>query len=305
MTKLLIRPGASLQQAKNRPGLPLLIPPPLTDGASSATSLRAPITVVASATPHAVGTWVEVVSALSADVGAVAISLAFPTAASGADTSTLLNLGVGPAAAEIIKIGSIGVGWIHAGSSASGVSQNFAFHPGWLFPLFIPKGSRVAIQTQSLVVSKSYSVLIHFFPLSLNGPIPADKVVSIGDNLAASKGVTLTVPGAINTKGAWTQITAATAEPFAGLGVSIQGGADVSELAAEQLVDIGMGASGNETVLIPDLAVHTTAAEQVTIQSPLVYGVPIPPGARLVARYATSLTGSSLDVSLHGIRRPA
>jgi hypothetical protein len=67
------------------------------------------------------------------------------------------------------------------------------------------------------------------------------------------------------------------------------------------LVDIGIGAASAETVLIADIYVQGSTSESLVLRSPVTYGVDIPAGSRLSARWArASATNSSLDCFLVG-----
>lgn len=295
MTKVALHPGQAIRQQRNLiHAVGWCLPQYLTDGAASASSSR-PATSATGGIAHTVGAWVEVVPSLSADVGFVKITPNATIGSNGVDTSTLVNLGVGAAAAEVAVLENLGVGYF--GHATIGPNQ----HPGWIFPLFIAKGSRVSLQCQGAVINQAVSMRVEFYGL-LQGIKPASKIVTIGANTATSKGVNLATPGGANAEGAWTEITATTTEPFAALGVAIQGGGDIAQANSTGLVDIGMGASGSEVELIPDLAAVITTAETIAVSSPLVHACRLPRGTRLVARNALSVTTSTLDVILYGVR---
>jgi hypothetical protein len=103
-----------------------------------------------------------------------------------------------------------------------------------------------------------------------------------------SKGVAVTVPGSTNTKGAWTQLVASTSAAFSALLITAQGNGDTSFTGANALVDIGIGGSGSETVLISDIHLIVAASETFISTVPMTYGVAIPSGTRISARWACS-----------------
>lgn len=271
-------------------GLPQL----LSDGASAATSNRPATTITASATPHSVGAWQQVVAALSADVGFVRLTPTATIAASTTNTSVLVNLGVGGAGSEVTVLPSLNLGYWSSTTDGQ--------HPGWTFPLFIAAGSRVALQAQAAVISQSVGVRVEFFS-PLPGLEPSTKVVALGAVTASSRGTALATPAANNTEGAWTQIHASTPEPFRALGVAFAGGSDTTLNTGEGLVDIAVGASGAEVPIIRDLMITTSLSEIVRSVSPLVHPCSIPMGSRLAARWQhVSASGNSLDVVLYGVR---
>lgn len=104
---------------------------------------------------------------------------------------------------------------------------------------------------------------------------------------ASSTGVTVS-DASTDTKGTWTQLIAATAYPTAWVMITLHS----TTVAAEGfLVDIGVGASTAEKVLIPDIQF-----EQASVASPaarvLLFPVSIPAGTRISARCANSTAGA-------------
>lgn len=106
--------------------------------------------------------------------------------------------------------------------------------------------------------------------------------------ITSSNGPAITKPGTPNTKGSWVQLIASTAFASAELWlsfnlVSIAGGNDC-------LFDIGIGASGQEQVLVPNLMVS-----QGNTSSGALIRLPawIPAGTRVSARIQSSGTTNS------------
>lgn len=275
-------------------GSGMWLPRLLTDGSSATTSDRPDITVTPNATAHTVGAWSQIVAALSEDVGFLRVVPLTPMDLSG-NNSALLNIGTGAAGSEVTIIDAIGHGYTEK------ISMNT--HPGWLFPIFIARGTRVAARSQGAFPTASSWRFEFFAPVE--GLKASSSILSIGASLAASRGVVLTAPGAINTEAAWTQLIASTVEPYAALGVSIQGGSDTTQSAATQLVDIAVGAAGAEVPIISNIAVEMLATEAMYNKGSLVHPVSVPKGSRLSARYQSSALGGSLDVILHPIRAAA
>lgn len=296
MSLLDIPAGASLHHARRRlHDRGLHVPLLLSDGASAASSSRAAVSFTGGAA-HTMGSWTEIVASLSADVGFVKITPTAATSSSTVNTSALFNLGVGAGGAESIVLDALGVGW-WGGSQAPP-------HPGWLFPIFIPRGSRVAGQVQGAEASKSFSARFEFFS-PINGLIPSRTIKSIGAVTASSRGAVVTASGSANTESAWAEITAATTEPYTALGISVQGGDDTTQSTANLLVDVAAGAAGSEVPLVSDLLFTAAATEQINPNSPLVFPCETPAGVRLAARFQAQFTGGTIDVILHGVRRPA
>lgn len=113
-------------------------------------------------------------------------------------------------------------------------------------------------------------------------------VDTVGEDLATSRGTTVTASSTANTKGSWAQLVAATTYDASGLVVFI------NKLASSDfLVDIGIGASGSERIIVPDLV-----AGYYTRYQAAVYYVPIsiPAGVRIAARCQSISGGATLSV---------
>lgn len=266
----------------------------MSDGVNASASTYATATATASGTPHVKGGWTELIAATSQEVGALEIYLRASTVVVSADSSTLLDVGIGSAGSEEVVIPDIQVGW----RSFSSISPTTALGT---FPVHIPRGVRVAVRAQSTVASKTAQVSAIFYPLKL-GRVPR-KLFVLGVDAASSRGVVLSAPGAANSKGSWTEITSSVPQPLSGLVVCLGGGSDSTVQAGSFLIDIGMGAAGSEQVVVADLSGTATSNEQVVLNQPGgAYDVSVPAGARLAARYASSpSTTGAVDVHLIGV----
>jgi hypothetical protein len=88
------------------------------------------------------------------DVGYIELWFA-GSAGAAADTSILLNLYLGAAAAEVLFIEHIAAGWKAAATVA----------PGYIgFPCYIPAGTRLSMKSQAITASKSVQVLAYLHP---------------------------------------------------------------------------------------------------------------------------------------------
>lgn len=249
------------------------------DSTSSVTV--ATITADAS-TPHTKGAWVELVASTAFRARRITVE-AFGVGSSGAGTSTLLEVGVGAAAAEVVKIPNI----LHGGTlSISGMPCRYEFE------LDIPAGSRIAMRCQALVLSQQVSVSCRLFASGGVSDSPSS-VTTYGIALATSIGTIPGTPGAINTEGSWTQITAGTSEDHGAMSVSIAGSASNTVTASSGLLDIGYGGAGSEVVLIPNIPWSAANTEDIRVLIPAISRVNLPSGTRLAVRIqATSITGN-------------
>lgn len=295
MSKLAVPSGVALGDARRRiNGRGFWSPSLSAAGVDATTSTRATATCTASATPHTKGTWTQVVAATTVEATLLSIGVsgaAFSTGinASNTDTSTLLDIGIGGAGAEVALVANLGVGF-------SLPAARFRI------PVLVPVGSRLSIRAQSVVVSQQVTVGIELGVLPFGKGAP-NHLVTMGADTAASKGVGLAVPGAANTKGAWTEIVAASSEPFDALVIGQQCNADAAAVAGGVLFDIGIGSAGNEVVRLGDLAYQMSGTEICHRYFDPLQPLDIPAGTRIAARYQAGNTGNSVDLVLIGVPR--
>jgi hypothetical protein len=256
-----------------------------SSGASTVQSAAA----VANATPHTKATsWTPLIASTTADIHLLTLETSQSTQAPGADSSTLIDVGIGAAASETAIIPNIPFGYL----GASGRYE---------IPVYIPAGSRISLRSQSVTGSKSVTIYARGFTLP-NSLIPATYVINYGADTATSHGVSLGAAGATNTKTSWTIITSATTERLMAIAVGIQGNAQTTMANAGFLLDIGLGST---EVVIPAAADmgglgNSTEGYQF-LATPTLCPVDIPEGTRISARYQTANTSNQIDVVVLGI----
>lgn len=255
----------------------------------SGTSVRQIYTATASATPHTVGSYAEIVSALSQDISGIFVQITTATNVSAADTSSLINIAIGGAGGEVVVVPNIAVGY-----------KVFTNYTGLFIPIKISKGTRVAFNAQSVIGSKTIACRFIFVYSRRKMPAAPTQIDTYGADTTKSAGVTISNPGAGNTKGSYTEITASTNRPLQGLFISIQGAQSTAISSGSALVDIAIGSAGNEVNIMEDLHCATTTGETVDPITPSTVLWHIPAGTRISARYQRSTT-ISLDVIVHGI----
>lgn len=258
----------------------------LTDASTLASSSRPAKMPSAGSPSFVVGSWTELDASLSDDASGITLMVGSVVNAA-ADCSTLLEIGIGAAAAETV--------WatIQIGYNDSGFS-----HCAYHVPGHIAAGTRVAVRLRSALSGKSVPVIPVFHaaptPVTLGAP------VDYGVNTGTARGVTITAPGSLNTKGAWTEITAATAADLVALTVNVGYAGATDPGSGGVLIDIGYGAAAAEQVLIADLFISVSNTPSMIRRFPPSHAVTVPTGSRLVARYARSSSSTTLDVHLIG-----
>ena len=264
----------------------------IDDTVATASSTVSQLTVTAGGSAHTKGSWTEIVASTSVDTVCVSMNTTAAVGANGIDTRCLVDIGIGAAGAEVVVIPNIAVG--NKSSSTS----------GWLFPIFIPKGTRVAFRSQHAVASTANTFRFRFGKALPQGVMPAPYCVNVGANTSTSSGVVSTWGGSTHTKGSWVELTSAAPERLSGLQVCLDLNGTTTSANASALVDIGIGAAGSETVVVSNLFYVTTTSETAdSFGGGLAYvPVEVPAGERLAVRHqASSNLVSTVAVVLVGI----
>jgi len=140
--------------------------------------------------------------------------------------------------------------------------------------------------------------------------IPAQQGLTLESNITVSdrNGALITAGATANTKGAFSagQIIAATAQEA--YGVIVEGSTvSVPATSTSYLMDIGIGPSGSEIVLIPDINFGYAASLGTNAHTRQRYFFPvyIPSGERISARGAAELGSDSADTAVYLLEGPA
>lgn len=171
----------------------------------------------------------------------------------------------------------------------------------WDFPLYIPAGSRLAVQAAGAATSATFRVTV--FLRGGNGYPPfrvGTKVTTYGMG-TVPRGTTIT-PGSTGAEGAWTQITASTTEDHFALVPSFQVATDTTTNIRVLAVDLGIGSATEEMV---------AESYWFAIDSNEFMGGPynsfpcfadVPSGTRLVMRASNSAANdASHDGVIHAV----
>ena len=258
-------------------------------GQLTSTSLLTAVT--ASSTANAAGNWSSFYTAtpfpasiIRAHIGKTGLAI------SGSNTQTLLSISTGVSGSE----------------AASMIVQDIAIggalsYAVWDIPVSVPVGSRLTMSIRSAIASKS--ITMGMMLIGGGSTIESGyKAVTYGAVTTSSKGTTLTTPTSLNVPAAWTVITAATTSPIRWLLVGVAAPNTTTAVTADCLIDIGVGSSGVEALLITNLACAISTNSAICAY-PLLFPVSVPVGSRLVARYqCTSIsTTATPSITLTGI----
>jgi hypothetical protein len=129
---------------------------------------------------------------------------------------------------------------------------------------------------------------------------------AIGFNASTSGGTAIDPGTTANTKGSWVPLTASTAVDYVGILVALDGTNQTAWSFQNWLVDLAIGASGSELIIVPNFfadAPGTSATTVNTIGSVQFLPIPIPAGTRIAARAQCSTntaTQRQLGITVYG-----
>ena len=238
---------------------------------SSASYINAATTVI-----NTKGAWSELLASSALQSKAINVTIGFPSAA----LECLTDIGTGAGGAEVVVISDIP----QAGGTDWGINC-----PNINIPLNIAASTRIACRTQvDIAGAQSVGVAI----LIISGSTTAT-TTTYGADTTNSDGSPIDCGAVVNTKGAYTEITASTSATHDMLSPVITGGQNTSPQYAIFFMDISTGAGGAETVVIPDIGFISNTASDVF--NPVNWALPldITSGTRIAARAKCGTTDAT------------
>lgn len=232
----------------------------------------------------------EIVAALPFDVGFIQLHQV-----SGYRGDYLVDIAIGAAGSEYVIVSNILV-------SEPGLRTTNTF----IIPINIPKGTRVAIRAQQRAPTGSWGGTFFLGFFSKGGRTQVCGIVdTYGANEADSGGVLIDPGTSVDTKGAYYEIVSS-CNDIKALGIAIGINIDYARSTCYWYVDIAIGASGSEEIIIADLML--TCYSTVGAVVPKLIGMlpfVIPAGSRIAVRASCTINTASdrtFDVALYGAR---
>lgn len=195
-------------------------------------------TVAASASVNTKGSWVEIFAAATVayDVFGITIFIANDVT-TAASTRNLYDIGIGAAAAETVLVPNI----MNAATTNLGNQPS----PREIFiPIFVPKGTRIAMRKQSNIGSKTSSIAMF---LHSGGGLPPWAVFTGCDSYAtdtATSGGQAHTPGNSGTYSAWTNLGATLSRNYSAILPLIGVGSDAVMSQLTGYLDLGIDSVG-------------------------------------------------------------
>jgi hypothetical protein len=249
------------------------------------------VTITASGTPHALSaSFTDLFAATAHDTYWVSL-LCHGSASPATQTDALLNIYIGAAAAEVLLIPDLAVGW-SVSAGGGGYCKTYEF------PLFIPAGSRISAKSRALVGSQTIEVMMQLHGGGEPSGWCGRGVESVGANTAASQGTSVTPGGA--SEGSFTDI-GTTVNAWRYILVMPQGTlTDTNMTTAMQSYDIGVGGATYKS-LEEFWFINNGASET---SGPLMSRgrfVEVPAGTALQLRGQSSGTAEAMDCLIYGV----
>lgn len=230
--------------------------------------------LVAHATPHTVGSWVEIDASVAQDCCGLWIASDTVIGVSATDTSMLLELGFGAAAAEQSQV------QVFVGGAAANL---FTY-----LPLHIPAGTRLSGRIQGVVTVDIYTPrVILEFARGRFGWGGYSVATALGLNAATSAPTTADLAD-----NAFDQVIASTAAPYRALTVHL--GVNVNAAVnTSATVDVAIGGAAAEVVLGTWVYQVLSTEILTAMAGPIFVECDVPTGTRISLRKnaTTDLTG--------------
>lgn len=187
---------------------------------------------------NTMGAWSQIVSVTDQDWYGVWMVASAQISTSGQNTAQMVNIGVGGSGSESVLIPNILVGGRTSISGAISFSDTPMF-----FPVRIPRGTRIAAQTQAATVNRNCRVIIWGESGSSvpRGVLSACDVY--GADASTSKGVELTSNASANTFGSWTNVGSTTSRDYKAVAFSMQAPASTTVNSRSYIIEFGIGST--------------------------------------------------------------
>ena|ERR1035437_3446893 len=238
------------------------------------------------------GAWSQLIAATARDATGIFVSLG-RTANFG--DNALVDIGIGAAASEQVLVPNLFR--YNAADSAEDAYTG-------VIPIAVPTGSRLSARCQSPTTA-SVTACAMLVEEGFASPAGQSRVTAYGALTATSLGTSVPCT-TVNTKGAWTQLTASTGNQCSGLLLSVSTIWPGTNSFQAVLLDLGIGAGGSEQTILGNLPIgggyFSSSGATVTRTRYYYFPLVIPAATRIAAR-AQNATGISTPsyVIVYGI----
>jgi hypothetical protein len=217
--------------------------------------------------------WTQIIASSSQRADGLLITVS-PSNIATADY--LVDIGIGGAGSETVLLSNL---LYSVGSSATG------FGPISIFcPIYVAPGTRISARAQSSDTSAvGVSVIVRLIKGGTAERIRSTVATTYGADTSDSGGTAVDPGGSAHTKGAWTEISASVSVGFDSCLLLFGQRNNASNANQNMLLDIGVGASGSESVIFADMYMRILDVEQI-YPNCIWLPISVKPGQRLAAR---------------------
>jgi hypothetical protein len=261
--------------------------PAIQSGSCGNTSLTAP------GSTNTKGSWQELIASTTHDTNYAIFQICrHYYVAQG----YLVDFGIGGSGSETALVSNIGTGLTN--QSTQYESSYFAV------PLHIPAGTRISVRYQATALQ--YLIVCVSLFTSYGGLSSGYAgTVDYGADTSSSAGTAIDPGTTANTYGSWVEMTSSTANTLHGILINIPYNGNSSRTTATWTVQVGIGSSGSEEVIIDNY--YVACRDDDDLPKPIIspfLPVKIPAGTRIAVRAqcTINIAGDRLiDCIIHGV----
>jgi len=227
--------------------------------------------------------YTEMFSAIPKDITSIAI---YSTC--GNPGSWMADLAVGSAGNEVPIIENLFVD----------TSKNReVFYP--VFPISIPKGTRLSIRAQcSGVVARQYGYGLFLFSGGYLCPRGKNKVITLGANTTDTGGTSIDPGTSAGMYGDWVEMSPSLEENTDYLIMAFGRQGDTDRSSADWTLQVGVGSEGNETVVLENLVVKCHSDDDTIWPRFFSFPFSFAKGQRISVRAKSTITDSNRTFDL-------
>lgn len=164
-------------------------------------------------------------------------------------------------------------------------------------PLSIPKGSRISARCASAAstASRIVYVALHLFAGGWDAHSSTPRKYTAYNILASDSYCSAVDPGAVaDTKGNWLEVSSSTIDRILGFCLFVNNRNNTAATDGNARVDVGVGSSGNEEILLEDMPYDQASAPDCYNPTPMMFiPLAIPAGSRIALRCQSQVTDAT------------
>lgn len=272
--------------------------------AGSAPASAHGIAVQPSSTANTAGAWAELIPATTYDSSWLLVTIQDPGTATALNT-VCINLSIGSTGNEASSI-IINNLVCQRDSTASVAGQGATY----LLPTQIKAGTRISANGQS---SGSGATALFVSVTPIAGALACisggNAIDTYGFSASATKGTAIDPGASGGTKGAYSEIVSSSSYDMAGFVLGFDSATNSGSTALTWTVDVSVGTTGNEIVVLPDFQIYgrgaSTTYKAIYPSSSPFFPIQIPAGSRIAARAqcnSVSIGPRVFGVTIYGVR---